>query len=103
LRGPLLGGLGALASKKETTPKQKSNDPKIGPDPAIFGHHPNRRAVDANSLCGQAPSVVEIRLPAELAAGCELATTAVLDKETGAEGSVQLAIVPGKANMKTRM
>jgi hypothetical protein len=96
LRGPLLGGLGALASKKETTPKQESNDPKIGPDPAIFGHHPNGRAVDANSLCVRAPSVVEIRLPAELAAGCELATTAVLDNETGADGSVQLSVVAGK-------
>src|SRR4029078_11008539 len=99
LRGPLLGGLGALASKKDTTPKQESNDPKSGPDPAIFGHHPNGRAVDPASLCVQAPSVVEIRLPAELAAGCELATTATLDKKTGAEGSVQVEVVAGKPTL----
>lgn len=96
LRGPLLGGASALASKKETTAAQEPIDPKIGPDPALFGHHPNGRAIDAANLCVQAPSVVEIQLPAELAAGCELATTAILDKETGAEGSVQVAIVTGK-------
>jgi hypothetical protein len=99
LRGPLLGGLSALTSKKETTAAPESNDPKTGPDPAMFGHHPNGRAVDAANLSVQAPSVIEIRLPAELAAGCELATTAILDKETGAEGSVQLAVVAGKPTL----
>jgi hypothetical protein len=101
LRGPLLGGFGALTSKKESTDSHKPQDSKIGPDPAIFGHHPNGRAVEANSLCVQAPSVVEIRLPAELAAGCELAASAILDKETGAEGSVQLSVVAGKPTLAT--
>ena len=42
------------------------------------------------------PSVIEVRLPADLAAGCELVTTGVLDPRTGAEGSVQLQVVAGK-------
>ena len=44
----------------------------------------------------QAPSVIEIRLPADLVAGCEFVTTGVLDKETGAEGSVQLQVLTNK-------
>ena len=40
--------------------------------------------------------MIEVRLPADLAAGCELVTTGVLDKELGAEGSVQLRVVAGK-------
>ena len=44
---------------------------------------------------------LEIRLPAALAAGCELVTTAVLDPRTGAEGSVQLQLVAGKSAAHT--
>ncbi len=93
LRGPLLGDFGRATSKQEKT---ESSGPEVGLDPAMFGHHPNGRAMDAADLCVQAPSLVEIRLPADLAVGCELATTGVLDKQTGAEGSVQLAVVAGK-------
>ncbi|MCI0541558.1 MAG: DUF1587 domain-containing protein, partial [Verrucomicrobiales bacterium] len=59
-------------------------------DPALFGHHPNGHSIDAASLGVRAPSVVEIRLPADLVAGCEFVTTGVLDERTGVEGSVQL-------------
>ncbi len=99
VRGPLLGGVNGLPSKSETAATHESNEPEIGPDPALFGHHPNGRAMDPASLCVQAPSAVEIRLPADLAAGCDLVTTAALDKETGKEGSVQLAVVPGKSTI----
>ncbi|MBI1918750.1 MAG: DUF1592 domain-containing protein [Planctomycetes bacterium] len=63
--------------------------------PALFGRHPNGKAIDAASLCVRAPSVITIRLPAHLAAGRDLVTTAVLDKETGREGSVQVDVVAG--------
>ncbi len=43
-----------------------------------------------------APALVEVRLPADLANGCELVTSGVLDPRTGREGSVQLQIVAGK-------
>ena len=81
--------------------RSERSDRRFGLDPALFGQHPNGRAMDAADLCVQAPSVIEIRLPADLAAGCELATTGVLDKETGAEGSVQLAVVAGKPATET--
>lgn len=73
------------------------DSPAWGPDPALFGVHPSGAAVDADSLCVAAPSVLEVRLPADLVAGCELVATGVLDPATGGEGSVQLKIVPGKA------
>ena len=101
LRGPLVGGLSTLIPKEQIAPAREPNDSLIGPDPTMFGSHPTGRAMDAADLCLQAPSVVEIRLPAELAAGCELTTTAILDKEAGAEGSVQVAIVAGKPALAT--
>jgi hypothetical protein len=99
LRGPLLGGLHALTSKNKTTAAHHPDEAKVGPDPTMFGFHPNGRKIGSADLCVQAPSVVGIRLPAELAAGCELATTATLDKETGAEGSAQLAVVAGNPTL----
>ncbi len=66
-----------------------------GLDSAQFGKHPNGHAIDADSLCVHAPSAVEIRLPADLVAGSELVATGLLDKDTGAEGSVQLDVVAG--------
>ena len=68
-----------------------------GVDPALFGKHPDGTAIDATSLCVRAPSTIEIRLPADLAAGRELVTTGVLDPRTGGEGCVQLQIVAGKS------
>lgn len=44
----------------------------------------------------QAPSIIEIRLPRELAEGCELVTAGTLHPETGAEGSVQFQVLTAK-------
>ena len=44
----------------------------------------------------RAPATIEIRLPADLVAGYEFITTGVLDKTTGAEGSVQLQVLTNK-------
>jgi len=70
-------------------------------DPAQFGKHPNGSAIDATSLCVQAPSVIEIRLPADLVAGYEFITTGTLDKTTNAEGSVQLQLLTNKPAAST--
>ncbi len=67
-----------------------------GLDPALFGKHPGGGAIDADSICVRASSTITIRLPAELVAGCELVATGSLDKDTGAEGSVQLEVVAGQ-------
>ena len=66
-----------------------------GLPPEIFGQHPNGSAIDPASLCVRAPSVVSIRLPGNLLAGRALVTTAMLDEETGREGSVQVQLVGG--------
>jgi hypothetical protein len=75
----------------------------VGVDPSLFGKHPNGRAIEPASLCVRAPSVIEVRLPADLVAGCELVTTGVLDKESGAEGSVQLQVLTNKPAGATRL
>ncbi len=66
-----------------------------GLDASRFGKHPNGNAIDADSLCVHAPSVVTIRLPADLVAGCELIATGLLDQNSGTEGSVQLGVAAG--------
>jgi hypothetical protein len=93
MRGPMSRIFRNLPSKAgESEPSNR----EFGVDPAMFGRRPSKDAIDATDLCVQAPSVVSIRVPADLVAGYELATTAVLDSESGKEGSVQVAIVEGK-------
>ena len=69
-----------------------------GLDPELFGRHPDGRAIDANSLCVQAPSVIQVRIPGRLAAGYDFVTHAVLERQTGKEGSVQVDLLPGTAS-----
>ena len=67
-----------------------------GLDPALFGRHPDGRAIDADSLVVRAPAVIPIRLPASLASGRDLVARAVLDEEPGSQGSVQVELVLGE-------
>jgi Protein of unknown function (DUF1592)/Protein of unknown function (DUF1588)/Protein of unknown function (DUF1587)/Protein of unknown function (DUF1585)/Protein of unknown function (DUF1595)/Planctomycete cytochrome C len=70
---------------------------QFGLDPARFGKDPDGTkvdpAVDVASLCVQAPSVIEVRIPADLAAGAEFVVAAGLHPRTGAEGSVQVQVL----------
>ena len=66
---------------------------RIGLDPTLFGHHPAGTPLAPESLGVQAPSIIKIRLPADLANGAELVTTAVLHSETGADGSAQIQVL----------
>jgi Protein of unknown function (DUF1592)/Protein of unknown function (DUF1588)/Protein of unknown function (DUF1587)/Protein of unknown function (DUF1585)/Protein of unknown function (DUF1595) len=64
-------------------PARVTGDAKIsildcGPDPALFGKYPDGRPADEADLCVAAPSVVTMRLPADLVVGCELVTTGTL-------------------------
>ena len=70
-------------------------------DPAMFGKHPNGKAIDAASLCVRAPSVIKICLAADLVSGRDLLTTAVLDQDTGRHGSVQVDVVAGTPPCKS--
>lgn len=102
LNGPLLSGIlrAATANRDHVLSASLSEsfedgNPEtnraLGLDPALFGQHPNgAAAINATSLCVKAPSVIELRIPADLAEGCEFVATATLHKETGAEGSVQM-------------
>lgn len=67
-----------------------------GLDPGLFGKHPAGAKVAETDLCVQAPSVIEVRLPAELAAGCEFVATTGLHAETGREGSVQMQVLTAR-------
>lgn len=92
LNGPLLssvlrGGNPALGRATSTA---------WGVDPGLFGKHPNGTTVDGKNLCVQAPSVIEVRIPADLAEGCEFVATATLHQETGREGSVQMQALTTK-------
>ncbi len=105
LGGPLFGRIPRVRAGETLTKVSRANAQSLNPgmdraewglDPARFGKHPSGRAIDAASLCVHAPSVITVRLPADLCSGCELVTTGVLDKDTGAMGSVQLEVVAGK-------
>lgn len=107
LSGPLSRGMlrapSAENSKKvarDFTSRENPATPSTdwGLDPALFGRdsNGNGKTGDSASLSVHAPSVITFRLPAELAAGCELVTTGALEKEKGVEGSVQLEVVAGK-------
>ncbi len=90
--GPLLSGSPAPATASDKDAVATA----FGPDPALFGKHPDGRAIDPGSLCVKAPAVIEMRLPADWVAGCEFVATGFLDPQTGAEGSVQLQVIPNK-------
>ncbi|MES2573183.1 MAG: DUF1592 domain-containing protein, partial [Verrucomicrobiota bacterium] len=88
--GPLLGRVAAdvQAGAVDTT------ESLVGLDPAMFGGQTNGHAIEAASLSVQAPSLIEVRLPGDIAAGCELVTGGTL--LPGGEGSVQFELLTAK-------
>jgi Protein of unknown function (DUF1592)/Protein of unknown function (DUF1588)/Protein of unknown function (DUF1587)/Protein of unknown function (DUF1585)/Protein of unknown function (DUF1595)/Planctomycete cytochrome C len=91
LRGPLVK---AARGTIDTVATQSN----VGLDPSLFGKHPDGGTIDAESLCVRAPSIVEVRLPADLVEGCEVVTGGRLDDR--ASGSAQLRVLasrPGSA------
>jgi hypothetical protein len=71
----------------------------VGIDPQLFGRPPQGLPadadVDAKDLCVQAPLSIEITIPAELAAGCELVTAGKVHPQSGDDASVQLQVSVG--------
>lgn len=93
LSGPLFNRL----RRPENKPNQSTVKSTWGLDPALFGRHPNGGGgVDTTSLCVKAPSVVEVRVPAELVAGYTLVTSGVLHADARGEGSVQLQVLAAR-------
>ena len=103
LNGPLLSSVLRSSGRESTQNSSAVDQSRLtsaatiwGVEPGLFGKHPNGSAVDAKNLCVRAPSVIEVRLPADLAEGCEFVATAMLHKETGREGSVQMQALTTK-------
>lgn len=106
LNGPLLASvLRSSGCEFARTPRAENQSGQMsaaagwGVDPTLFGRHPNGAKVGGLDLCVQAPSVIEVQLPAEIVAGSELVVMAKLQHETGAEGSVQMQILTNKPGM----
>jgi hypothetical protein len=92
--GPLLGRLdfARLAAEVRAKDETPATAEPFGLPRERFGKQPAGRPVEPTSLIADATEVIELRLPADLAAGSEIVTTAAL---AGSEGSVQAHVVVG--------
>lgn len=91
LGGPLLASAWRTsAARPEDLAPGAAGDEALGLDRALFGTRPDGKEIDDQSLCVKAPSVLEIRLPADLAAGAELVVDGSLADTASGRGSVQL-------------
>lgn len=99
LGGPLLSAALKAAASQPGKEDTKAMESSVGLAPEQFGKHPNGSSLDPASLCVRAPSVLEIRLPADLLVGAEFVTGGTLHEATGKEGSVQLQILTTKPDM----
>jgi hypothetical protein len=107
LRRTLLSATGPLLARIELDDNASSavadagsvEASAVGIDPQLFGRPPQGLSVDdsvdAKDLCVQAPLSIEITIPAELAAGCELVTTGKIHPQAGDDASVQLQVSVG--------
>lgn len=100
LGGPFFAGLLRTTIRGATKLGSSNVASNWGLSADRFGKHPNGRAITPGDLCVQAPDVIEIRLPAELAAGSEFVAGAELDAETGAEGSIQMRASTSSATLR---
>jgi hypothetical protein len=93
LDGPLFGPLAASWDARSSPGAGPAGPGKAwGLDPGWFGRSVGGQPVDAESLGVAAPSVIEVRLPGDLAAGREFVVSGVLESRAGGEGSVQLEL-----------
>ena len=96
--GPLLARIELQEEPEEHAEAVASEAGGIGIDPKLFGllakglpvDSPIDATVDAKDLCVQAPFSIDITIPAELAAGCELVTAGKVHPQAGDDASVQL-------------
>ena len=99
--GPLLARIELQEEPKENADAVASDAGGVGIDSKLFGllaqGLPVDAHVDAKDLCVQAPFSIDITVPAELAAGCELVTAGKIHPQAGDDASVQLqaSVDPG--------
>ncbi len=89
--GPLLSKL--LRAIVDSPPAALAEHSRYGIDPASFGKHPQGKSVEPSDLCVQAPAVLEVRLPADLATGAELVVGATLHSQADEEASALVQIL----------
>ncbi len=70
--------------------------------PATFGRLPDGEAIDSASLGVKAAAIIEVKIPAALAEGCEFVTSGLLAPSSG-EGSVQLAVSTDKPGPRPKI
>lgn len=94
LSGPLLAA--AMKSLVAEATKPGNAESSYGLDESLFGKHPQGGAIDAGSLCVKAPTIIEVKLPADLVAGSELVSGGSIHPQSSERGSVQFAILTEK-------
>ncbi|WP_169976224.1 DUF1592 domain-containing protein [Tautonia rosea] len=99
LRGPLLSRIGFGERAPAALPAADADTPQFGLDPDRFGHDPEGQPIDPQSLGVRAPSLITIRLPAELVAGSQFVTEGRLLPSSGAEASVQFVATVGALDL----
>ncbi len=88
LSGPLLSSLRTAAL--EQAARAPGTESPYGLATTRFGVHPDGSPIDPRSLCVQAPSLIALKLPADLVEGCEFVASGVLHPAGQGQGSVQL-------------
>lgn len=79
LRRDLLAPTGPLVRAGAKSAAKVPRASNAGLDPQLFGKHPDGQGtIPPTSLGMKAPSVIEVRIPADLASGCELVATGLL-------------------------
>jgi hypothetical protein len=99
LRKLLLDWRGPLGWLTSGDLSERGTQSEYGLNPAMFGSHPDGLQVDGADLCLKAPQVVEVRLPAELAAGAEFVTTVLLHPQSNPAAGAQCQVLfdrPGR-------
>ncbi|MFM7603700.1 MAG: DUF1592 domain-containing protein, partial [Prosthecobacter sp.] len=96
LRSQLLAYNGPLLADTWRSVKAGAADastPAYGLDAALHGRHPRGGKVAATSVCVQAPSILEVRLPAAMLSGAELVVTARIHPASAPNASVQMQVL----------
>ena len=83
------------AALKEKSATATTED-ALGLDPALFGKLPHGTSIDPINLAVSTPSVIEVRLPVELAAGAELVTAGTLEPGPNNSASAQVQVLAAK-------
>lgn len=91
LNGPLLA-----SELHRLEPLDKGSHSDYGLQHNILGRHPTGPKVAPDALCVQAPSLIPVKIPAQLAQGAELVATARLHPDSGPDASVQMQVLTAK-------